>query len=421
MKTPLYFKRGIIAMAAAASLSVGARAVEYVPVYNFTLLGGQYFFAGDKTNLNANAYFNAAPALKFNDRWTLLPIYSSAFRGTKSVSDSVGSASLFQQGMDHRISFAGLYSVKDKPWVLKPSVSYKRAFLKETKNEKWGKGLFDFQTYGVGAAAEKTYRSPFTYRFGYDFYYIKFHNYQSLESQSGVDPSGSPLGRERAGTRVLDTYNHEFSLSATRPFPYNRPKMSVSANYRFRWQTFPDQPIIAITGVPNSHAPTHRQDFLQTMDVTVGVPAAFRGGRLRLGSSWQTMFAYNGSNQNTFDANQTKFIFDSYSYMSWTVGPRFNLSWGDEKRPVTAGTSFSYSRTRYFHRLAQLSDGTYTTDKQYQDRWVLSLNYGYPIAEQFRLSAQINSLWARSNNKFESTYRYTYATVNYLMGFTYSY
>lgn len=408
---------GLIVLTAAA----GARALEYVPVYNFTLLGGQYFFTSDKTNLNANAHLNITPAVKFNERWSVLPTYSTNFRGTKSVLDSVASSSLFQQQMDHRAAFAGLYSVRDMPWKLKPAISYKRSYLKETKDEKWGKGLFDYQTYGAGVAAEKTYREPFSYRFGYDFYFIKFHNFQSLESQSGVDPNGNPLNRETAGTDVLDTYNHEFSVSATRPFPYNTPKLSLTANYRWRWQIFKDQPIIAKTGVPNDHSPTERQDFLQTLDLALGYPRSFRGGAMRLSSSLGTVFSYNGSNQNTFDAGQSRFTADTYSYMSLSLGPRFALSWGDEKNPSIAGTSFSYSRTKYLGRRAQDSLGTYMDDMQYQDRFLWSISYGYPIATNFRLTAQTSFLWARSNNNYETTYRYNYTTANYLMGFSYNY
>ena len=413
--------RNLIIVLSLVLAASSARALEYVPVYSFTLLGGQYFFTSDKSNLNANTYLNITPAVKLSESWSVLPTLSSSFNGTKSVLDSVGSSSLFQQGMDHRLSVGGLYLVPDSPWKVKPSISYKRSFLKETKDEKWGYGLFDYQTYGAGIATEKVYREPFSYRFGYDFYFIKFHNYQSLESQSGVDPSGNPLGRETAGTNVLDTFNHEFSVSASRPFPYKDPKVSLTSTYRWRWQIYKDQPIIAKTGEPTDHSPTERQDFMQTLDLTLGYPRAFRGGALRLGSSWATIFNYNGSNQNSYDAAQSRYTGDSYSYLGLSLGPRFNLSWGDRKNPSAAGLAFTYSRTKYLGRRTQDSYGSYGDDLQYQDRFLMTLSYGYPIAANFRLTAQTNFLWARSNNNYEAAYRYNYSTANYLMGFTYNY
>ena len=36
-------------------------ALEVIPTYGFTFLGGQYFFAGDKSKLNGNFTANAAP------------------------------------------------------------------------------------------------------------------------------------------------------------------------------------------------------------------------------------------------------------------------------------------------------------------------------------------------------------------------
>ena len=39
-----------------AALAATARALEYTPLYNISLLGGQYFFAGDRTKLNGNGH-----------------------------------------------------------------------------------------------------------------------------------------------------------------------------------------------------------------------------------------------------------------------------------------------------------------------------------------------------------------------------
>ena len=65
--------------------------------------------------------------------------------------------------------------------------------------------------------AENVYKEPFSYRMGYDVFYTRFPNFKSLESKSGVDPAGLPLGRETAGVRTLDTINQQVSFSLTRP------------------------------------------------------------------------------------------------------------------------------------------------------------------------------------------------------------
>lgn len=403
------------------TLPLQAFGLEYIPIYSVSLMGGQYFFTLDRSNFNGNATAHVAPVVKLDEEWSVLPLYRGGYQGTKSVLDSVGSGTLFQEQMDHRVSLAGLYTPVESPWKFKPSLNYKRNFLKETKDEDWGKGLFDYETLGLGLEAEKVYRDPFSVRVGYDFYYIRFPNYQSLESKAGVDPSGNPLGRETAGTNVLDTMNQQFSLSASVPLPYDDPKMSLQGSYRFLWQTFPDQPIINSQGQPNPHEPYTRQDFTNNLNLALSYPRAILGGKARMASAFSTGLAYNGSNQNTFDAGQTRSIMDTYSYWSVSAGPSVSVSWGDERRPSTAGLALTWTRQNYLGRLVQNAAGQYGTDRQYQDRYMVSLGYAYPIAKNFRMMAQTNMLWARSNMEYEKTYRYTYSTANYLFGFSYDY
>jgi len=395
--------------------------MEYIPLYNISLLGGQYFFAGDRTKLNGNVNARFAPVMKMNDEWTLLPIYRGSFRGTKAVTDAVGSGTLFSQGMDHRVAFTGVYSDPESTWKLKPSVNYKYEFLKETRDETWGKGLFDYETSGVSFEGENVYMEPFSYRLGYDFYYVRFPNYVSLESKSGVDPNGNALNRENAGTRVLDTFNHQFNAVVTLPVPTQDPKLSLEMGYRVLWQTFPDQPIIDEAGQPTNHDPAKRQDFTNSLSFNLGYPRKIMGGRVRMGNGFYTGFAYNGSNQNTYDAGQTHFVGDTYSYWSLSFGPNVNFAWGEEKRPITAGAGLTFSRQQYFNRRIQDGSGVYLDGTLRQDRAIFGLSYGYPIAQNFRLSAQTNFLWASSNMRYEKVYKYTYNAATYLMGFTYDY
>ncbi len=403
-----------------AFLAVNAGAAEYIPMYQLSLLGGQYFFGGGKSSLNGNAVGNVSPAVKFNDHWTLLPTYAVEYQGTKPVTDPVGSGTLFQQRMDHRVSVSGLYSDPGGRWRVKQSASYKREFMKETRDEAWGRGLFDYHKAGVGFEVEDVYKDPFSIRLGYDFYYIKFPYFQSLESKAGVDPSGNRLGRETAGSNVLDTINNQFSLAVSRPFPYNDPKVALSANYNVNFQRFIDQNLVNRAGQFQS---SRRQDITQNLGLSVVRPmnVSIFGGPYRLSNRFGVGASYNGSNQNSFDAGRAKFIPDAYSYASYYVGPSWNLGWGPERMPAWVSLGFTYSRIQYLGRLAQDGGGIYLTDKQSTDRYHLSLGYGYPIAPNFSLKASANFLWAASNQKFETTYKYTYSTANYLLGFSYDY
>lgn len=413
--------RIVLAGVLVALLGGRALAVDYVPLYKFSFLGGQYFYVNDRSNLSGNVKAHVAPVMKFSDELSVLPIYRGNYRGTKAVTDAVGSGTLFQQAMDHRVSAALHYAPFGTGWTLKPSVNYKYEFLKETRDEDWGKGLFDYQTIGFGFEAEKVYKKPFSYRLGYDFYYVKFPNFQSLESQAGVDLEGNPLNRERSGTDVLDTFNHQASFTIGFPLPYHDPRVSAQLTYRMLWQTFPDQPIINRQGQPTETKPYNRTDFNNTAALSFAYPRAIAGGRVRLLSSFGTAATYNGSNQNTFDAGQTQYFADTYSYWSVSAGPSFQVAWGDKDNPVRVNVGLRYSHQIYRGRLAQTRAGAFKTDRQYQDRYYASVGYSYPIAAHFRLNAQVSLLRAQSNQEYETTYRYTYTTGNYLMGFTYDY
>jgi hypothetical protein len=404
----------LMAMAAVIAGPSGAWALEFIPVFNATLMGGQYIFQGNRSGLLA------APVIRQNEQWSYLPIYAGNYQGTKGVNDGVAAGTLFQQEMDHRVSFTAIDSLPGTTWRLKPSISYKREFLEETRDETWGHGLFDYEKAGAGFEAENVYKDPFSYRLGVDFFRIRFPNFQSLESTSGTDPLGNPLQRENAGTNVLDTYNYQLSAAGALPYPFDDPKVSLQGGYSVLYQDYSHESLVDSRGQLGSAT---RKDFLQTWTASVGHPntVTLWGEECRLDSSFGVNLALNLSNQNTFDATQTRFIADSYSYFDAGLGPNATLAWGDKKRPAVVSGALRYDRTMYLGRQAQDGSGLYTGATLNQDHYSLALDYRYPIADQFYLKAQANVLFVRSNNHFETTYSYNYTTENYLLGFTFEY
>lgn len=402
------------------ALAIPASAVEWAPVFNASLAGGQYFFQGQRGSLGGNAAVTAAGLVKLSDRWSVLPMYSGGYRGTKGVDDGVGAGTLFQQQMDHTLSVTGLRKIPDTTWRVKPSAGYKREFLKETRDESWGHGLFDYEKIAAGVEFENAYKDPFVFRAGFDVFRVRFPNYESLESRSGVDPFGSPLGRELASKHVLDTYNWQVSASGNRPWPYADPKYVLSGSASFVYKDFLDQRIVQPNG---QFQDVGRRDFAQTLGGSVArpVPVHVFGTDGLLNPSFGLNFSYNRSNQNSFDATFARYIGDSYSYWSLGGGPGATLSWGDRKAPTWASASFRWSRQTYLGRLVQDELGVYGSAKQRHDRFTLALAYGYPIAPKLTMTFRTNVLWASSNHKYQKTYSYAYRAMNYLIGVSYEY
>src|SRR3989338_131160 len=202
-------------IAACLWLGFAGRAAEGSPPSGLQMLGGQYFFAGEKGSLSGNVSGMVAPALKFNEQWALLPSLNSSYQGTKQVVDLVGAGTLFQEQRAHRASLKSVYTSPGGNWRLKPSASYKYELLKETKDEDWGNGLFDYKKWDLGFEGEYVYREPFSLRAGFDYYQVAFLNYKTLESQAAQNFSG--LSRELTGDRILDSRNYALSLGVDAP------------------------------------------------------------------------------------------------------------------------------------------------------------------------------------------------------------
>ena len=83
------------------------QAVEVKPVVNAEVYGGQYFYNGAESALGLVSSLVASPYTKFNDKWSLVPLYSGNYQGTQQVQDLVGGGTLFQDSQEHNVSLKG--------------------------------------------------------------------------------------------------------------------------------------------------------------------------------------------------------------------------------------------------------------------------------------------------------------------------
>mgnify|MGYP001604200737 FL=1 len=391
-----------------------AAALEVSPIYGLQVLGGQYFFAGDKGALSGNISGVVAPAMKFNERWSLLPSLNSSYQGTKQVVDLVGAGTLVQEQMEHRAALKAVYSPEGSRWRFKPSASFKAQLLKETRGETWGKGLFDYRKWNAGFETEFMYHDPFSVRLGLDYYETSFHNYTSLESQAATAFQGQSLARELVGDRILDTRNASLSFGGDGPI-YERVILEGSS--LITYQYFPNQRIIDGSGaltVPK------REDVLAVVMGAVRMPHELNSDMRTLGSVDLSM-AYNSSNQNNFDAARVQFQPYYYNYGELKVSPSFKLLVGPPREAVTVGLTTTWWSRRYPHRLTQDPSGVYQTSTLITNNFLASASLTYPMAKHFKLLFNFQYGKATSNQRFEQFYSYNYSATNYLFGFSYDY
>src|SRR5947209_5059364 len=127
---------------AVLSVQAAGNAVEVKTVVDGQLMGGQNYYNGSDSTFGGVGSLTLSPYMKFNDQWSLVPLYAGNYRGTKQVTDLVGGGTLFQDSQDHTFSSKLIRSFANG-LKLKAVGGYGFELLRETKDEDWGKGLFD--------------------------------------------------------------------------------------------------------------------------------------------------------------------------------------------------------------------------------------------------------------------------------------
>jgi hypothetical protein len=383
------------------------KAMEVKPVINAQVLGGQYYYNGSENSLGTIASVVASPYLKFNNRWSLVPLYSGSYQGTKQVQDLVGGGTLFHDSQNHVVSVKGIRSF-DNGLKVKAVTAYGVELLRETKDEDWTKGLYDNRRVSGGTELEWFWANEQFVRLSYDYFVIRFPNYQSLSSEA----ASLGQGRELDAPDVLNTHNHMVTLGAQTVVPGNGV---VEGSLSQTWSAFPDQHLVDRSGLLTADA---RHDRNETLSLQGTWPFSVGSGVRVLGSLGFTR-AHSYSDQNHYDAGQTFFNPNYYAYLSHSVHSDWTFIFG--QAPWTVQWNGTVSRQRYANRLTQDSNGVYDSDVTRVDYVTTGLSVSYPITKGFQVKATTAFGWNDSNNTDNQIYQYHYNTQTYLFGFSYAY
>ena len=316
-------------------------AVEIKPVIDAKLLGGQNYYNASEGNLGAVMSLNAAPYMQFNDKWSLVPLYAGHYQGTKQVTDIVGGGTPLRDSQDHTLSAKVIRSFPNDLKV-KAVAGYGIELLRETKDEGWTKGLYDNRRIFTGTEAEWSWKKDNSVRLAYDYYRIRFPNYQSLESAQ----VNNGLGREFNQPDVLDNGNHVFSLSTRVVLP-GQGLLDASASYTRR--EYGDQHLVLETG---SLDPETRHDSAQSVSLTGTWPVMNRTNKklfTSVGYAWTHLY----SDQNHYDANQVFFNPNFYAYVTQSITNQWTLLLGPEEKTWTLNFNTSVARQSYSDRFTQ--------------------------------------------------------------------
>ncbi|MBI4678698.1 MAG: hypothetical protein HY748_14055 [Elusimicrobia bacterium] len=394
------------ALAALLAPAAPAGAVEWAPVADAQLLMGQVFEKTKRNSWQGNADLQLTPAVKLSDEWGVIPTYAGSYKGSKSVTDLGSGGQLFSDSMSHSLNAKVVWK-RDK-LKLKPSVGRRWEFLRETKDESWGGGLFDYTKLAGGLEAEYAVSDNIQARSSYDHYRIAFPNYRSLESKAPTD-----LSREQSAARTLDTVNHSWTGTGDFSLPFEGGWGRLSGNLTLR--DYPEQRLVAVSGQLSEKL---RSDQLRSVSAVVGYSRKL-GPKAAATFSVQLTKLRCASNQDHYDAQANRFIGTFYSYDERMIKPTVGLVLGIRK----ALYSMSYLRVdrNYLGRVAQDEAGSYLSDNVTlgQDSFLFSLVV--PIAYGMRLVAEGALTEARSNMRYEKFYRYNYTLSSHMVGLGYSF
>jgi hypothetical protein len=405
---------GLLAVAALGLLvlttSSSAQEESWKVQGGLNLMAGQYFYNDSAGSVDGYADGDLLLLRSLTTASGFYLDFHGSYTGFKQVNELAGGGTLFQQSADGSVEAKWVQRFSDG-FSLKPRVEVEQQLFRETKDESWGKGLYDFWRYSTGVVWEHKTRLnmevPWIWQFSYDLYYTHYPRFQSLTSQFGTEQSAPD-----PGSRILDTVTNQFAYRSEFDLP---GFVSLWGLYSVSFISFTDQKVVQAQG---QFLGTNRSDSYQSL--TFGSSKRLNdwlvAGRVRPVVGLKLNAATLLSNQNSFDADPSrlKYIGAYYDYWETHVTPSLSATFLTPQANLTLAGDFGYRK--YTGRLTQNADGSYTGAKLHQFSEAVSLNGSYPIWKG--LSAKASATWSNSsaNTAYEQTYQYNYHDYNYFAG-----
>jgi hypothetical protein len=391
-------------------LVLPAQAREWKFMGKMDLMVGQYFFQNSAGSVSGYADADLQLARSISPQSGFFMTARSVYTGFKQVNELAGGGTLFQQSIDN--SFGGKWIRRfEGGYSLKPRFGVRSQLFRETTDEVWGKGLYDFWRYEAGLVWERKTRLglsiPWTYQFSFDLYYTRYARFKTLASQFG-----SELAAPDPGSRVLDTVTSQFGYRSEFDFP---GFASGWLFYSLSLVDFVDQKVVNSQG---NYLDSKRSDASQTLGLGVTKRLLdFQAlGRMRPNVGAHLSFSNQISNQNHFDTdpNRLKFVGSYYNYWEVRGGPNVGVTF--LKTLLSLRTGYEYATRFYSGRLAQAESGSYTDDRLTQASQSVFVEAAQPVWGGIDLKARGTWSSTTSNTRFEQTYKYNYHDYNYFAG-----
>lgn len=384
--------------------------IRVLPLVNADLSGGNSFFNGKSSSFGGNLSLDLVPVIRFSDKLSVLPRYSGKYTGSFVAMEIQDEGYLYQQIQDNIGSMKFIYKISDEI-KFKTAGGYIKELLRETKDEQWGDGLYDYDSIYGETEIEKRFANsdlPFLIGAGYRFYTMRFPNYESLASKT-------TSYTELIGEDVLDTDNNKIFVNSD--IYLTRDMLSIWG-YSYVQSKYLDQKIVTQTG---GYSTEKRTDQIHTVkcNINYAVPESESKKRYRKYLGMNLEYKLRLSNQNHFDTDAVQFIENYYSYYQLKCGPSITFKFIPSDLYLSFGYELSYKK--YTDRPIQDTDGYYGEDKLSSSASSITLLVSYPLKPYLKTYLSGGYKKTSSDMEYETLYRYNYNSANYLIGISYEY
>lgn len=402
----------VVAMALFNSVN---SAVKIVPVIDVSLLGGQNFFGGKASDFSGYLDLSFFPGFRLGQNTTILAGFNTKYVGVKEVTELLGGGTLYQETWDN-FALIKLLQKLGYGFTLKPKFVYKLEWLKETKDEQWTKGLYDYTLTGFGIELTKELSTVVrSIDLAVNSNSIIFPNYKSLTTEAG------------------EKFGSEYSVNAgSKPFDYNFSNVYINTRWVFTKKLtakfglsasekkFIDQNVVTSDA---KYIPEKRVD--KRIETLLGInyllpEFEIKQTPVRTVMSFDVSIRSNESNQNHYytDPVNPKFIPEYYDYTSISVTPTFAFRLA---KIASLSIGWDFERRQYKERIIQDTNGNFLTDKLNQNFNSANLVANYNLWKKISVKLISKYYTASSNMNYEKTYRYNYNGFYYFLGANYQY
>jgi hypothetical protein len=345
---------------------------------------------------------------KVNEKDRLIALFNGSFRKDNIFIRQDEGSQASNQLLSYNLSAAYKKFFGDM-MNFKPVFFYNVVLLKETADERLGKGLYDYED--IGGGFENTHQilgedgKERLLTYGFNFFRREYPNYRTLEALSSREPLEDKekdfLGYKLDGSyRAPWWFDTTARLEGTLLFKDYTDKLTVNSN-----------------GI-------RQNDGRQDLYLEFG-GAVYKALTEQLNGGFSAMFKNNTSNLDFYDTRNTLALTDDrffegyYDYHAYELKPSLTVTgptFFKGAKPSSAQVSWAYEKTFYPGRTAQDVSGVLLGTDQVDRNAKTAVQLNVPMSKQWTWVMAGSYEKQVSNQKFENSYLYSYEAWSLLTG-----